>query len=123
MATLVDPEFLAKLHALNEKFEASLPETIGRLSHARAAFDAEAPDPKLTVRMHEVLHTVAGSAATFGFRTLGQQARELEQQARVLMAFERAPEGAWAAWLVNLDRYLAWAERDPKAVYTDGDRT
>ncbi|PWF42243.1 Hpt domain-containing protein [Massilia glaciei] len=123
MATLVDPEFLAKLNALNEKFEACLPETIGRLSLARSAFNAAAPDPGLTARMHEVLHTIAGSAATFGFRTLGQQARELEQQARILMALERVPEGEWDAWLAALDRYLSWAELDPKAVYTDGDRT
>lgn len=121
MASLVDQEFFAKLRALNDRFGASLPATLGRLRDARLAFDPAAPDQVRLTEMHEVLHTLAGSAATFGFRALGQQARALEQDLRLLLAGGEAPAAAWSEWLAGVDRYLAWAERDPKAAYYDNE--
>jgi len=121
MASLADQEFFAKLRALNDKFGASLPATLGRLRAARLACDAAGPDQARLTEMHEVLHTLAGSAATFGFRALGQQARELEQRLRALRAGGAAPAPAWSEWLAGIDRFLAWAERDPKAAYYDGE--
>ncbi|MFZ3285378.1 MAG: Hpt domain-containing protein [Telluria sp.] len=121
MASPVDQEFFAKLRALNDKFGASLPATLGRLREARLACDPAAPDQVRLAEMHEVLHTLAGSAATFGFRALGQQARALEQRLRALLAGGAAPAAAWSEWLAGVDQYLAWAERDPKAAYYDGE--
>jgi HPt (histidine-containing phosphotransfer) domain-containing protein len=122
MATLIDQEFFARLRALNDKFAAGVPDTLARLRAARLAFDPEAPDAALVKEIHQVLHTVAGSAATFGFRVLGQQARALEQRLRVLMAFELVAPRDWRDWLAALDQYLAWAALDPKAEdYTGGD--
>ena len=115
MATLIDQEFFARLHALNDKFAASVPDTVARLRDARLRFDADAADPELVKEMHQVLHTVAGSAATFGFRMLGVQARQLEQRLRVLMAFEVIAASDWNDWLLALDMYLDWAGRDPKS--------
>ena len=121
MATLIDQEFFARLRALNDKFAAGVPDTLARLRAARLAFDPEAPDAALVKEIHQVLHTVAGSAATFGFRALGQQARALEQRLRVLMAFELVAPRDWRDWLAALDQYLAWAALDPKAEdYTSG---
>jgi HPt (histidine-containing phosphotransfer) domain-containing protein len=115
MATPIDQEFFARLNALNAKFAAGIPETLDRLRQARAAFDPEAPDQELVKDMHQVLHTIAGSAATFGFRVLGQEARHLEQRLRVMMAYPVVPARDWRAWLDALEEYVAWGLRDPKA--------
>ena len=115
MATLIDQEFFARLNALNDKFAAGIPDTLGRLQTARDAFAADAPNALLIKEMHQVLHTVAGSAATFGFRVLGQEARHLEQRLRVLMAFEHIAPSDWNNWMAALDDYIAWGLINPKA--------
>jgi HPt (histidine-containing phosphotransfer) domain-containing protein len=115
MATLIDEAFFARLNALNDKFAAGIPDTLGRLQAARTRFDVTAPDPELIKELHQILHTVAGSAATFGFRVLGQEARHLEQRLRVLMAFEQIAASDWENWLAALDTYIAWGLHDPKA--------
>jgi HPt (histidine-containing phosphotransfer) domain-containing protein len=113
MATLIDQDFFARLRALNDKFAAGVPDTVTRLALLRARFAAQAPDAAIVSELHQILHTVAGSAATFGFRTMGQQARALEQRLRVLMAFEVVGASDWEHWLDGLDTYLAWAATDP----------
>ena len=115
MATLIDQDFFTRLNALNDKFASSVPSTMGRLRDARAQFDPAAPDNALVAELHQMLHTIAGSAATFGFRVLGQQARHLEQRLRVLMAFETVSAQDWENWMAGLDEYVAWAEMNPKA--------
>jgi HPt (histidine-containing phosphotransfer) domain-containing protein len=116
MATLIDEDFFARLRMLSDEFAAGVPDTLARLAALRAAFNAQAPTPELISELHQVLHTVAGSAATFGFRTMGQHARSLEQRLRVLMAFaEAVPARDWEYWLANLDDYCAWAAIDPKS--------
>ena len=115
MATLIDHDFFARLRELNDKFAAGVPATLARLGALRRNFDAQAPDPGMVSELHQTLHTVAGSAATFGFRSLGQQARELEQRLRVLMAFEVVAARDWENWLSSLGQYLEWAAIDPKS--------
>jgi HPt (histidine-containing phosphotransfer) domain-containing protein len=120
MATLIDQEFFARLHALNEKFAASVPATLARLDELRARFDPAAADAALVKELHQSLHTIAGSAATFGFRVFGAQARQLEQRLRVLMAFELIAPKDWNDWLHALDEYIAWSRVDPKAASYPG---
>jgi HPt (histidine-containing phosphotransfer) domain-containing protein len=115
MATLIDQDFFARLRLLNDKFAASVPATLARLGELRAAVDPQAPDPQRVAGLHQVLHTVAGSAATFGFRNMGHHARALEQRLRVLMAFEVVAARDWENWLCSLDEYMAWAVLDPKS--------
>ncbi len=115
MATLIDQEFFARLRALNDKFAASVPATLAKLRENRAAFDAQAPDKAILATLQETLHTIAGSAATFGFRSFGQHARTLEQRLRVLQAGQATTAQEWAGWMAALDAYIVWAEIDPKA--------
>src|SRR4051812_20414169 len=117
MSTGVDAEFFERLAELNDKFAASLPQTLGRLAAARGAFDATEPQPDLIDNLQAVLHTLAGSAATFGFRVLGQQARVLEQRLRVLTTFDTVAAEEWLAWLAELDMFVAWGLRDAKSAY------
>jgi HPt (histidine-containing phosphotransfer) domain-containing protein len=121
MATLIDQEFFARLRELNDKFAAGVPDTLVQLRTIRAAFEAQAPDPQLVAQLHEILHTFAGSAATFGFRTMGHQGRALEQRLRVLMAFPVIAARDWENWLASLDGFMAWAEIDPKAAHYSDD--
>jgi HPt (histidine-containing phosphotransfer) domain-containing protein len=121
MANMIDQDFFARLRLLNDKFAASVPGTLARLAAIRALFDPQAPAPELVAELQQILHTVAGSAATFGFRAMGYQARGLEQRLRVLMAFDVIAARDWENWLASLDEYRAWAEVDPKADdYPDG---
>ncbi|UUZ49056.1 hypothetical protein LP420_00530 [Massilia sp. B-10] len=57
MATLIDKEFFARLNALNEKFAASVPDTLARLRGYQAAFNPEAPDALIVTDLHQTLHT------------------------------------------------------------------
>jgi chemotaxis protein histidine kinase CheA len=115
MASPIDQDFFARLRALNDKFAASIPDTLTRMRNQRRAFDPDAPDEASIRALQETLHTIAGSAATFGFRTFGHKARALEQRLRVLMSFGAVPAGDWTRWLDALDAYIDWAEIDPKA--------
>jgi HPt (histidine-containing phosphotransfer) domain-containing protein len=117
MNDAVDAGFFERLAEFNDKFAMALPQTLGRMSAVRNAFDTRQPQPELIQELHAVLHTLAGSAATFGFRILGQQARNIEQRLRVLMTFDAVAPGEWDAWLAELDVFVAWALRDPKAAY------
>jgi HPt (histidine-containing phosphotransfer) domain-containing protein len=119
MSDAVDAEFFARLAELNDKFAASLPQTLGRLSAARNIFDVVHPQQQLVGEMHAMLHTLAGSAATFGFRVLGQQARLLEQRLRVFTTFDAVAPEEWGAWLAALDVFVAWGQSDPKAAYPE----
>jgi HPt (histidine-containing phosphotransfer) domain-containing protein len=114
MGSAADAEFFERLAELNDKFAAALPHTLGRLSAARNAFDTARPQRELTQELHAVLHTLAGSSATFGFRVLGHEARNIEQRLRVLMTFEAVAPEEWEAWLAELDGFVTWALRDPR---------
>jgi chemotaxis protein histidine kinase CheA len=115
VAPPVDQQFFERLRQMNDKFAAGVPATLARLRELRRAFDAAAPDPALAAELQQVLHTVAGSAATFGFRTFGAQARVLEQRLRVLQAFDAVGKAEWDSWLRSLDHYLTWAHSDARA--------
>jgi HPt (histidine-containing phosphotransfer) domain-containing protein len=114
-----DIEFFERLAELNDKFARSLPQTLGRLAAVRHAFDAERPQPELVEQLLAVLHTLAGSSATFGFHVLGQQARALEQRLRVLTTFDHVGAPEWRACLDELGVFVRWGQRDPKAAYPD----
>lgn len=112
-----DAQFFARLALLNDKFAASLPHTLARLAGARKAFDPARPHGAPLDDMHALLHTLAGSSATFGFRALGQQARLLEQRLRVFTTFDAIAATDWHDWLGALDAFVAWGLRDPKSAY------
>lgn len=117
MPTPPDADFAARLQALNDKFAASLPGTLDKLASARARFDAAAPDASVASELHSLLHSIAGSAGTFGFPLLGQYARVMEQNVRGLLSGTEPPLD-WAVWSEQFDRFLAWAKADPQAPYT-----
>ena len=114
-STPVDLEFFERLRAMSDKFAAGVPDSLARLQALHGAFEPARPDGVLAEQLRQVLHTIAGSAATFGYRTFGTQARVLEQRLRVLQAFEHVGVAEWASWLRSLEHYLAWARVDARS--------
>lgn len=115
-----DQQFFARLAELNDKFAARLPSTLEQLA-ALSRQLGSAGEPGFDVapaagELQAMLHTLAGSAATFGFRGLGHHARLLEQRLRVLRAFDVVGATEWQAWRAELDEYIRVAQRDPKAL-------
>lgn len=114
MATLTDQEFHARMQALSDKFAATVPVTLDKITHALAACRADGPggpDTSHLHALHELLHGVAGSAGTFGYGTLGQYCRVVEQQMRAVLA----GQAEWPAVAAQVDALLQWAARDPRA--------
>ncbi len=111
MAQPADPAFRQHLQALGEKYRASIPQ---RMAAIAAALDGAGSVPAVSAleALHESLHVVAGSAGSFGFAVLGEQARRLEQLVRQVMAGEAAWDGAPE----QIRAYLAWAANDPQGV-------
>ena len=119
MPQLADQQFFARLAELNEKFAGRLPATLAQLTALSRRIDpaASAGDTRVAAaELQAMLHTLAGSAATFGFRGLGHHARLLEQRLRVLTAFDQVAPADWLIWRAELDAYIAAAERDPKSL-------
>ena len=117
MATPVDPDFRARLAALNDKFAATVPGTLAKI---RAALDAcvaggDQPSQDALHQLHEVLHGVAGSAGTFGFAVFGQEARRVEQMVRAVLASNTG----WTPVIPEVEKLLVWASRDAKASQYD----
>ncbi len=109
MAQPADPAFRQHLQALAEKYRASIPQRMAAIETALATA-GDTPSAAALEALHESLHVVAGSAGSFGFPVLGEQARRLEQLLRQVMA----GEAAWEAVPGQVRAYLAWAERDPQ---------
>ncbi|AVR96769.1 Hpt domain-containing protein [Pseudoduganella armeniaca] len=108
MATPADPAFRQHLQALAEKYRASIPQRLAAIGAALDAIGASAAPAQLEA-LHESLHAVAGSAGSFGFSALGEEARRLEQLLRETMA-GTAEFGKVAP---QVRRYLDWANDDP----------
>ena len=113
MGTPTDPDFRARLAALNDKFAATVPVTLDKIRSALAECTAGGAQPQQAAlhQLHELLHGVAGSAGTFGFATLGTEARRIEQQLRAVLA----GHPGWEALPAEIEKFLHWAAHDPKS--------
>ena len=117
MATLIDPDFRARLRALNDKYAAGVPALMQAIAQAQAACDSEGPRLEPLTALHRSLHTVAGSAATFGFAALGQECRRIEQLVRTLLNTPGQVLAEWPAVSAQVAALLRWAERDAAATH------
>jgi HPt (histidine-containing phosphotransfer) domain-containing protein len=115
MATVQDPNFRDRLNALSEKYGATIPATMAAISTALSHCCNAGADEQTLHRLHELLHGVAGSAATFGYPVLGTEARRLEQEVRPLLGKRPVDIAHWDTLAGMVAQYLSWAARDPKA--------
>ena len=113
-----DQQFFSRLASASAGFASRLPATLERIGALGAALQpADAATTAATAaELQAMLHTMAGSAVTFGYRGLGQHARLLEQRLRVLTAFESVAASDWAAWADELLQFVEAARRDPRGL-------
>lgn len=110
-----DRQFFSRLASANASFDSRLPATLERLGALGAQLAPAAPSATAG-ELRAILHTMAGSAVTFGYRGLGQYARALEQRLRVLQTFDAVAASDWSAWLRELDQFVEAARRDPRGL-------
>jgi HPt (histidine-containing phosphotransfer) domain-containing protein len=109
VATPTDPAYRAHLQALGDKFAASVPQRMGEIAGALAAAGSTPGLPQLEA-LHAALHTVAGSAGSFGHAALGDEARRLEQVIRLVMDGQLG----WPEIVPQVKSYLSWAAKGPR---------
>lgn len=114
MATPLDPDYRANLQRLADMFAASIPARMTAIADALAAAGTH-PDREQLARLHGALHMVAGSAGSFGFAVLGEQARRLEQAVRRQVDGRSESEPGWPELAAQVRAYLDWAGVDPRA--------
>jgi HPt (histidine-containing phosphotransfer) domain-containing protein len=68
----------AQLAQLNAAFGAGLPKRLNDIEAAMQAFLRDPGDTSHLASLHKLLHSLAGSAGTFGFDELGKCARRFE---------------------------------------------
>lgn len=74
------PGIAEKLSALQHTFEARLPERLGTIRNAWETAQQQGADaPAALKELYRLVHSMAGSAGTFGYHRLGKAARQLEE--------------------------------------------
>lgn len=74
------------LRALEVMFAAKLPAKLQEIEEALKQFIQDSSDHEALKLLHRLLHTMAGSAGTFGFPEMGLQARALEARLKPLLS-------------------------------------
>jgi HPt (histidine-containing phosphotransfer) domain-containing protein len=73
-------ELAKAIQALGVTFIARIPTTLSGMQDELNAIEKNAPDHTAWKTLHRHLHSLAGSAGTFGHHELGDRARELEHR-------------------------------------------
>lgn len=111
MATPTDPSYRERLLALADKYAAALPDRLNAVEQGLEGCISGIPTTAELEVLHHALHAIAGSAGSFGFRLLGEQARRLEQDLRAMLE-QGAP---WGSTESGIRQFLEWARRDPRS--------
>ncbi len=93
-------EKLAKLSALRADFVAALPDRISALAAGWRAVQAAGSWENDHAELTRLVHSIVGSAGTFGYHRLGEVARELEQ---LLVWLSQAPDGLFSPKKTRVD--------------------
>jgi diguanylate cyclase (GGDEF)-like protein len=83
----------AKLSVLRDAYAEQLPAKIEEIeSYRQKCISGNNDAGEAIIVLHRLLHSLAGSGATFGFPELGQQARNIEQMLKMWMNNEVEPD-------------------------------
>lgn len=121
---MADPaaELQRQLQLLAEQFSARLQRELPELSSQADALLAAGDEPQRLLALHNLrqqLHKLAGSAGTFGFAELGQEARRLELQSSAWLTLGQCPGNELPAYLAALQRLPELAGQRPAMAATN----
>ncbi|MBI3283290.1 MAG: diguanylate cyclase [Burkholderiales bacterium] len=98
-----------KLRALEIIFLQKLPAKIDEITGALQQLQADPSDREALLALHRHLHTMAGSAGTFGFFDLGAQARVFENQLQTLLNGEHWSQARLQQYADDMRLYFSTA--------------
>ena len=87
--------FQERFAALQRDWRGQLPQKVQEARDRLAACAAAPADEDALAELHRLLHTLAGSAGSFGLPDVGQAARHVEHELDRLMAL---PMRSWLEW-------------------------
>ncbi len=108
------------LHALEVMFAAKLPAKLKEIEAALNQFSQNPSDTDALTLLHRLLHTMAGSAGTFGFQEVGAQARLLEGRLKPLIKGASFIEAELNQFVHDVMSYLEFASVAPKSKTDNG---
>ena len=108
------------LHALEVMFAAKLPAKLKEIETALNQFSQNPSDTDALTLLHRLLHTMAGSAGTFGFQEVGAQARLLEGRLKPLIKGASFIEAELNQFVNDVMSYLEFASVAPKSKTDNG---
>ena len=79
-----DVSLVAMLHKLKSDFEQQLPERLGKIELALESCREKPADAEAVKVLLLLLHSLGGTAGTFGFDDLGAEAQNLEADIAIL---------------------------------------
>lgn len=104
------------LLALETKFTEKLPSRLLEIEQTLAQLDAAPQEMQAQILLHRLLHTMAGSAGTFGFDELGAQARTLESRLKLLLAGAQWSADEFGQFSKDAHTYLSTAQHSAKSM-------
>ncbi len=115
MIAATKQELLAsKLAALSNSFAQSLPGKLADIEQARQKCLGQAAQRDDFAFLCRLLHTLAGSAGTFGFAGLGQAAGRIEGYIHDFIHQDESLHLSFAPIAGEIQEFLRWAALDPK---------
>lgn len=108
MSDAID-ELQRKLKALEGVFLDRLPEKITEITDALHLFQQDRGRRDALNNLHRHLHTMAGSAGTFGFAELGIQARAFESRLKSWLNQDSIDEAELEQFVTDVDHYFSSA--------------
>ncbi|MCU6432947.1 diguanylate cyclase [Undibacterium sp. Jales W-56] len=96
----------AKLQVLENLFRERLPSKIQEMEVALERFLINPQDQEALTSLHRALHTMAGSAGTFGFSEIGVDAREFEKKLKPILTGETWTKKERNAYAKELRAYF-----------------
>lgn len=104
-----DGELSEAIRALGQLFISRLPVKLAEIEAASQRLLNAPDDRDAQTLLHRVLHTMAGSAGTFGFPQIGDRARDLELKLKTLMTGAASDVVVSAEFFHELQDYLYFA--------------
>ena len=108
----IDQLYEERMQVLREKYAVSIPERLQAVADGLALCRHGGATPSNVDRLHHALHTIAGSAGSFGFKPLGDECRRAEQRVRALVAGEQ--ESSTVLQEVELLLQLLYKQYSPR---------